>query len=523
MSNIHVDIPCTQINSWLCNRGKLKKKWQSDLRALQARVKEAMKALDVNIQEQIEGDGLGYSEVLNVLKALESQQEASGEAVKTMFGGYNSDLLKSWDEIRKAFLQDNLYLADSGRTLAQKVKYDIPRMRKLIQESGRQISDLSRKVSDKRQQSKDWRDKFKAKCEELGVQGVDVPSELRSTLSGLPAALEVVSKCCHETAVGEAMALYRDYTNFLNSYMREQRDGKESSEGKSFKGYTPTLAELTTVREAPAYDFKAAAKASENLSREVENGWSIVESKEAAAKPEASDVKGVKASSGEEIDWDFDVEEQGGVSEEKGNAEDADNDWDITVDETADTSHQASGKNGAKDNAGCDFKQSRRQKHILENEMLRNGLANNLLELSCFLKHRLTELEDGDPIGAGQYSRRDQANLELARRSSLVPVTRCLKAVDACLEALKDSGLERMLLIQNSERYVTRLADSILQLDRNANKALEAITKLEARQQTVRNSVDKITESLSRAEKTSKELQEMLETTLMKMFPEAAG
>uniref|UniRef100_A0A7S3ZBK1 CDK5RAP3-like protein n=1 Tax=Lotharella globosa TaxID=91324 RepID=A0A7S3ZBK1_9EUKA len=523
-------------SAWLLRRGKLKKKWQNDLRSIQTSTKEARKLLDVEMQEKFEGDAIGYFEVLKIISTLEAEAKEQGKNVKTFFGGYSSDLLRTWDEIRQNYLKDNIYIAESGRALAQRLKYDIPRMKKLVVESAKQLADLQRKVTDKEKLSKDWRVKFRAKCDDLGIRGVDVASELLGTLRELPAALETVAGLARKDDVGDAMNFYKDYVRFLHGFTSESKEKKSSLASEDSK-FIPSLAALEAVRQAPAYDEK-----------EVENGWALVDAKDgnytdeaiptgseeggaaggidwgleteqpAEAKDEGNAEQNAATGGDEAINWDFDieVEEDGGggesaaqVASGEAEAEAVEIDWEISLDAGA-----AEEKGGAANTS--------RPKHILDDEKVRNELMDNLLEVKYFLEQRLKDLENGDPIASGQYKLR-APDLNLARRGSALACTRYLKAVDAAVVAMRDATLQRLLLIQGGERYVTRLADNILQLERNAERASNSISSLREREKAIRTSVSQTRTSLDRATEGCKEMQKRLEDILSGMFPDAAG
>eukprot|EP00466_Bigelowiella_natans_P007803 jgi/Bigna1/86963/estExt_fgenesh1_pg.C_150186 len=549
MSGTQVDIPCTQLNAWLCNRGLLKKKWQSDLREIQSKIKESRKLLPAELQEKIERDAIGYPEVIKIIDSLEQKEKASGKNVKTMFGGYSSDLLREWDGIRQAYIKNNLYLGEFGRILSQRLKYDIPRMRKLVQDSGRQISELERKMSDREQLSREWRAKFVARCKELKISGVNVRQELKMTVRELPAALEKVCEETRSEKMKAGIALYCDFVKFLRGFSADEKKKAEVDEK-----HIPTLHGLKEVREALPYDLEAAEKqlASASDEKEVENGWALVNANDAGPpvggeggssstggnvgwnmlngnneaktgrEKGGGDAKNQEAENREDgINWDFEVAEVG-TGEKQSTDDDAagkiSSEWGITVEETDVTSAPSKGIS----RTGNSILIPKLPKHILEKEELRNQLINDLLELKCFYRQRLSELEDGDSVCAGQYSKRDR-DLALAKRCTDISVKGYLKIIESSLSALNKDDLQRMLLIKSGERYVTRLADSITQLDRNAKKMHDSIGQIRSRQQSIRRSVTQTNASLGREIKRCKKIQVDLEDRLKEMFPEVLG
>jgi len=578
MSEYHIDIPCTKINAWLCNRGKIKKSWQAELRQIRKSIRQHRHTLHPDLLARFEGREIEYFDVLEIINELETQQKKSGKAIKSFFGGYTSDQIIHWDNIRQSYVADNMWIAECGRGLGQRCKYEIPRLKKQLVEYGKQISDLSRKIHDRKLDAKEWRSKFHAKCAEVGILGENVRSEVKGLTTQLPEELEKFAKLVRSDAIREASDLYQDYVTFLNSFEDNSKDDckhatdstndenvgkdtKHSKDLKTGKGIKATksivcsLPGLLAVRAAEAYDPKS------NLEH-VENGWALVNASPVAvnatvSRPESSEED---PRVGASIDWGIEVEEEGGGSHRRGQGEAGDQsevhkiawdfeiedgdggeskgergsvegeggaaaatiEWEISVlgEETSDPKVQGPDAKERKESGPDSLPQSK-PPHLLERNRLRAQVMDDLLELKSFLRQRAKELDDGDPIAATKYSR--LPSLSLAKRCNAVAIKKQLDDVQQALDAMCAPTIQRMLQIRASDRYLDRLTQSILSINRNASTTLKSVNNLLHRQVNIRNQVSQTTKTLDRAVKSCKQIQNQLETSLSAMFPEAKG
>ncbi len=126
---ITLSVPAVDIPIWLLDRRKLGKDWGKKLKAVQSKYDKVIESISSkpslsNIQGFMETHkgGMRLKEWLEVEKMLIESEE--GKA-RNLFGQYSSPLIKDVRLIIAMLKKDNLYLADIGKEITDRIQFEM--------------------------------------------------------------------------------------------------------------------------------------------------------------------------------------------------------------------------------------------------------------------------------------------------------------------------------------------------------------------------------------------------------------
>ena len=425
------------------SRNICKKQWSRPLGPLRERITKATSDLPLSVKSKVEGSTIHYWDVKEVIGLLEEEAKKDPDSgrLKNLFGRYNSDVLYEWDAIRKEYEKDNLFLAEAARLITQDVVYEVPAMKKLIQSSDKQASDVLRKISDSRKSSQNYRNEYNSQCERLGVKGVNLRKEVQQSTNQLKPLLREVENATLSPVFTDAIKFYEAFSAFTLKLAFGEDVVVE-----------PKIVTLKEVRSS------AEARPADDPTDEE-----VVE--------EGKDADDADGTDGIDIDWGISVDDAGASSEP------IEIDWGMAIEEVGagEQTQENEGDDGLVEvvaggidwgietGDGDDFVQVTASDFDLETDSepvaafstledpsTRRAFLSDLLELDAFLAHRLGEVsaEEGSSVLSSTLKEAPAIVLD----QSIDRLTSYVDEVRRVLELFKGQNLQQLLMIKTSQK-----------------------------------------------------------------------
>jgi len=191
-------------------------------------------------------------------------------------------------------------------------------------------------------------------------------------------------------------------------------------------------------------------------------------------------------------------------------AEDEHLDWEITS-----SNGGGSGGSGVESIAGDGVARGTDAMTVLENPATRNAFLDELLELETFLEQRLDEMKGEADLVSFNQLQQAPTLLQLQTNQS---VGAMLAAVRVAVSSLTVHRTKHLLLIKEAPRYVDRLAETLQQKLKMADKLLDSESTIEARRQKSLEEQMAVEPRLELIITRTKELQKQIEREISKKY-----
>jgi len=177
-----------KMEDWLSERQKIKGDWRNALRNIQEKLEGAIEGLPDNpalnaVKEGINIKEINYFTCKKLRDILTSEKDT---AQKNWLGQYKNQATKEWEAILTLYHKDNVHLAEAAMIMNQNVQFEIPALRKIVQNSLKQEQELHRKEGEYKRGSDDYKQRYERECQKLGIEGAQVKKELLKRSEVLP-------------------------------------------------------------------------------------------------------------------------------------------------------------------------------------------------------------------------------------------------------------------------------------------------------------------------------------------------
>ncbi|KUF94384.1 Pre-mRNA-splicing factor RSE1 [Phytophthora nicotianae] len=385
-------------------------------------------------------------------------------------------------------IQYKQLLAETARIIAQNTAFEIPFLKKSIQQNEKQVADNNRKMADLTRSIAEYKRKLETSCADMGILGENFREELRRLPLELPSIFDGVAKAICSDEIANAIEYHQALQVYLHdceipvvASVMESTSSSSSKKGKKGRKKSKKQAEVTEEPEmstdepfelvvAP-HKFFAAIEELRNASDELVDTTLDFEAEAAEISWDISLDDSGTADAGE-IDWGI---ETVASAEPTAAADDApvEIDWDITTSDVVEPVSEASASEAAGvvepvlDVPATTGKPTR--VGLLDDNEFRTRVLNDLLELRAFLRQRLVELSGSDSVAfANQFQGSSRKNKLL------------LSHMDKCrreIHGLEDKNVDLIDATKNVQPQINALVTATKKLKKELEAALPPLFK----------------------------------------------
>ncbi|KAH7491964.1 hypothetical protein PRIC1_002566 [Phytophthora ramorum] len=476
---------------------------------------------------------INYFDCKFIFQCLEQSDEG---ASKNFFGQYTSPVLKRWNALIRQYEKNNVFAAETARIIAQNTAFEIPFLKKSIQQNEKQVADNNRKMADLTRSIAEYKRKLETSCIEMGISGGNFREELRRLPLELPSIFDGVAKaiCCDE--IVSAIKYHEALQTYLHdceipvlapaetpsSTSSSKKDKKNKKKGKKLAA----LEDQPEITTGEPFELVIAPPKFFNAIDELRNASDDITEQVATLDFEAEAA---------EISWDISLDDSGtaevgeidwGIetvaSTEPTAANDApvEIDWDITPSEVVEPVNEvtatdvSAGVAEESADASTTIDQATRV-GLLDDNAFRTRVLNDLLELRAFLRQRLVELSSNDSVA---FANQFQGSSPLLEQQSGAKIEAFQASVDQAVSLLTSKRLQQLALIKTSERYLDRHVASLDMLTKHMDKCSREIHTLEDKNVDLIDATKNVQPQINALVATTKKLKNELEAALPVLF-----
>eukprot|EP00118_Oscarella_pearsei_P006206 m.28202 g.28202 ORF g.28202 m.28202 type:complete len:524 (+) comp30600_c0_seq4:65-1636(+) len=495
-----IDIHYNKLLDWLIDRKHCNPGWQAKAYAIREKISHAVQDMPAvqEITELLRGSYVNYYHCLRIVELL----KVSEADTKNFFGQYSSKRMKDWKEILQLYEKDSVFLSESASMLSRNVNYEIPATKRQIAKCQQVQRECSRKESDCASNAALLRSKFLGLCKELKIEGRDVKFELRSLVDELPSVY--LSVCEEIKGLCQCVEFYEKFVAFV----------APSATGKEVVTMIKFIQEHGN---ATAYQWKTGKVPDKVLAPVIQATVGTEEDSEAIDWG-VGDDDGIDFGEGVNIEKIAEeIKVDGGVELEVGEIDFGDDDKDGGAidwgtggdDQAVEIEVEGSGCEEGSVVSGEDAE------GVIANSQTRNLLINELLELQAFFSQRLEELNEEPSIISTHLF---QSAFEVLQLQTPVSVSLMQRKVTAALNQLTSPRTQHLFMIKSSQRYIDRLAESLLHKLTLANKMEQSHKAAIERAATAAQEQSTLEPKLNVLKTNTRHLQKQVEESLSKRY-----
>ncbi|CDP20022.1 unnamed protein product [Coffea canephora] len=540
--NLPIDIAFARLGEWLVDRRRIPADWRKRLAAVRAKISAAFASLPKDLDpyfQTLDPEGIGYLEAKQIYEILLKSTPES----RNIFGRL-SGAAGAWEAIVRAFEKDSIFLGEAAQIMVQNVNYEIPYQKKQVQKIQQQLVELERKESEIKRNAALSATKYAEACQDLGLQGVNVRSELLETASKtLPSTFSRILEVLNGDSVSLAIEFYSAFVRDAHSEqektvgtvlpnLREVREKPPSitisvcseafdsvvaqpsqSEPNKIAGETDFAADsidwdITLDSSQIDWDIGTIEETEENG-----NGLGPYEIVNASDLPNSADSEGIE------------LDETGLMKEEFPAPEVATSEisWDISVENPEFNVTEEAGSSGLHSepslftpNTSSEVQGSAKERSPLLETDYRNKILDDLFEVKAFLNQRLSELTNEETLSL-QHQVQAVASFVLQQYSS-DSIQPMVSDVSLVISLLTNRKTRDLIMILNSKRFLDRLVKTLEEKKYHEIKLKEGLKDLAIRRMELQNLLSSSWPKQELALAKTRELKKLCESTLSSMF-----
>ncbi|KAL6555431.1 hypothetical protein OROGR_006689 [Orobanche gracilis] len=530
--NLPIDIAFARLGEWLVDRRRIPADWRKRMAAVRARITTSFASLPKDIDpflQTLDLEGISYLEAKKIYGILLKSTPES----RNIFGRL-SGAVGDWETIVRAYEKDHIFLGEAAQIMVQNVTYEIPYQKKQVQKSQQQLTELERKESEIKRNAALSAAKYSEACQELGLQGINVRSELLETaISSLPSTFSEILEVVNTESVSKAIEFY-------STFIKDAHTEKD-------KIPVSVLPNLIHFREKPpSLHVSVSPEMSDVVSGEQCHDKPALVS----GTPESIDW-GITLDSSQ-IDWDIgtlETEDNGNglgpyelvnasdispdshhqISESKeGRPTGADVSvseisWDVTVENPQIAVVEESGllrtlmESGlTEDYTKIEATGINQERSQLMQTEYRNKLLDDLFEIKAFLNQRLLELGSQEMLSL-LHQVQAVAPFVLQQYSSDI-IQAMLSDISLAISKLTNRKTRDLIMILNSKRFLDRLVSTLEEKKHHEVKLKGGLKDLYTKRLELQNSLSSSWPKQEAALVRTRELKKLCESTLSRLF-----
>ncbi|XP_027071246.2 CDK5RAP3 protein homolog isoform X1 [Coffea arabica] len=540
--NLPIDIAFARLGEWLVDRRRIPADWRKRLAAVRAKISAAFASLPKDLDpyfQTLDPEGIRYLEAKEIYEILLKSTPES----RNIFGRL-SGAAGAWEAIVRAFEKDSIFLGEAAQIMVQNVNYEIPYQKKQVQKIQQQLVELERKESEIKRNAALSATKYAEACQDLGLQGVNVRSELLETASKtLPSTFSRILEVLNGDSVSLAIEFYSAFVRDAHSEqektvgtvlpnLREVREKPPSitisvcSEAVDSAVAQPSQSEPNKIAgetdfAADSIDWDITLDSSQidwdigtiEETEENGNGLGPYEIVNASDLPNSADSEGIE------------LDETGLMKEEFPAPEVATSEisWDISVENPEFNVTEEAGSSGLHSepslftpNTSSEVQGSAKERSPLLETDYRNKILDDLFEVKAFLNQRLSELTNEETLSL-QHQVQAVAPFVLQQYSS-DSIQPMVSDVSLVISLLTNRKTRDLIMILNSKRFLDRLVKTLEEKKHHEIKLKEGLKDLAIRRMELQNLLSSSWPKQELALAKTRELKKLCESTLSSMF-----
>lgn len=481
-----LDIFYSDICPWLTNRRKLSSDWIKHLKTLQKRSENAFRELPFAFASQFSRSESGQ---VDFLTAQSIRDQLSESSERGYFGGL-SGAAGVWDKIVRSYEKGNLHLGEAGQRLIQNVDFEIPFLKKQMESFDKKALELTRLKTEYENHAVSSVVAFKNECQELGIEGSDLTSEVNGLSDRIYKIVEDgMQKLCEMETV---LQFYRSMNTHVHKTGETALPVLESVLQGTVQRLDPELLqEQKKETETQVDPAPAPMEMKEVIEESLEINWDLPEIEAA-----------------EEVEWTAEVDD--GI------------DWDVDITniETEETSTSQT------TNPTTSVNETQKQDHqnqitvsletipasvlcFVWDKDFRNKLLDDVYELQSFLKIRsLADPNDAILLNFSDVLFKfDHSQIQSYISHSTEAIT-----------SLAGENTQKYLLLKTSNHYLEHFIEDLKKKSNKPKEWRKAVIQTEQERSAVQTELSQTAVKLGQIARQMKELKELVESGISPLF-----